>query len=72
MPTKNINSQTLLAIFCNRNSTKISDLIKYTIQKAPHRGTFSFNNLIVQFINRFIVEKVLNFVSSLKGLFVNM
>lgn len=37
-------------------------------KKAPHKGTFSFNNLIVQFINRLIVEKVLNFVSSLRGL----
>jgi len=31
-------------------------------------GYFHINNLIVQFINRLIVEKVLNFVSSLEGL----
>ena len=32
------------------------------------RGHFHINNLIVQFINRSIVEKVLNFVSSSRGL----
>ncbi|QWQ32422.1 hypothetical protein KOY48_00910 [Candidatus Minimicrobia naudis] len=42
--------------FIISNSTKISDLIKSVYIKALIEGLFSFNNLIVQFINRLIVE----------------